>query len=68
MKADVHQLKLQELEIWNAALDNEALRKTRPEFYHGGLEAHAEALHRLGVIDAAECSDLKQQAQAAYSD
>jgi hypothetical protein len=68
MTHDLHTLKDQELELFNAALDDDPLRYKSPDYYLGGLEAHARTLLRLGVIEAAECSDLVQQAQAAYSD
>lgn len=68
MDRDLHPLKTQELELWYTALHNEQLRQGSPEFYHGRLEAHAETLYRLGVIDEEEYRDLVEQAQAAYSD
>jgi hypothetical protein len=60
-------LKDRELKIWNDLLSHAAHRECAVDHWVGELIGHANALARLGIIDANELMEMMQYADAAYS-
>lgn len=56
-----------ELAVWDASLESMPRNCADLEFCHGSLRAHADTMHRLGLIDALELRERYELADAAYS-
>lgn len=67
LKADHDATRLRELAKWDVDLEKMASNCSDLEFCHGSLRAHADTMHRLGLIDALELRERYELADAAYS-
>ena len=58
-------VKVREMRLWNAMLDDHHGYRNKPEHQHGAFRAHAAVLHRFGVIDNDELLELNDLAMRA---
>ncbi|HEX8590629.1 hypothetical protein [Pseudomonas sp.] len=61
-------IKVRELGLWHALLEDDSAARHTPESQHGALRKHAEVLYRFGVIDRSELVELNHLADARYAD
>ncbi|WP_085582360.1 MULTISPECIES: hypothetical protein [unclassified Pseudomonas] len=60
------EMKLQALDRWHRALDNQALRMDCPNDYHDELLRQCDEMHRRQIVSWEEWRDLRIEADQAY--
>ncbi|MBV4474747.1 MULTISPECIES: hypothetical protein [Pseudomonas] len=60
------EMKLQALDCWYCALDNQLLRMDCPNDYHDELLRQCDEMHRQQIVTWEEWRDLRIEADQAY--